>query len=137
MIAYVDTSVILRMLVVDPHPLAEWKRIRGAYASRVLVVELGRVIDRLRLTGVIDDEAVALLHEQSRKVLRSMDLVGLDDAVLEAAARPMPTILGTLDALHLATALEIRRELAPDLVFATHDAQLARAARASGLPVVG
>jgi predicted nucleic acid-binding protein len=49
----------------------------------------------------------------------------------------MPTVLGTLDALHLATALEVKRALAPKLVLLTHDEQLARAARASGLAVLG
>jgi predicted nucleic acid-binding protein len=49
----------------------------------------------------------------------------------------MPTTLGTLDALHLATALELAAGGVAGLVLATHDAQLARAARASGLEVIG
>ena len=55
----------------------------------------------------------------------------------ERATLPMPTVIGTLDALHLVTALEVRRTLAPKVVFLTHDEQLARAARASGLVVQG
>jgi hypothetical protein len=49
----------------------------------------------------------------------------------------MPIPLGTLDALHLSTALlwsEMRNE---NLVMATHDRALAMAARASGLQVIG
>ncbi len=46
-------------------------------------------------------------------------------------------MLGSLDAFHLATAVELAAAKAPGLVLATHDRQLARAARASGLDVVG
>jgi hypothetical protein len=49
----------------------------------------------------------------------------------------MPTTLGTLDAIHLATALALATTLDEPLVVATHDAHLARAARASGLDVRG
>jgi predicted nucleic acid-binding protein len=47
-----------------------------------------------------------------------------------------PTSLGTLDALHLATALAIRDEL-PSMAFATHDRSLANAATAVGYEVHG
>ena len=57
--------------------------------------------------------------------------------VLDRAAQPMPTELGTLDAIHLATAL-LRKEMTHvDLVMATHDGALALGAHAHGQPVVG
>ena len=95
------------------------------------------MIDRARLAGEIDDDDVAVLQRESRRALRSMEIVGLSERILERAAGPMPTALGSLDALHLATALEIAATRAPRLVLASHDRQLARAARASGLEVVG
>ena len=49
----------------------------------------------------------------------------------------MPTGLGTLDAIHLATAL-LWKEMTPEeLTMATHDPALAIAARVHGLPVIG
>jgi len=45
--------------------------------------------------------------------------------------------LKTLDALHLATARRARATLAPDLIFATHDRQLASAAVQMGFEVAG
>lgn len=45
--------------------------------------------------------------------------------------------LGTLDAIHLATALLWRERESADILMATHDGALAVAARASGLRVVG
>jgi hypothetical protein len=44
----------------------------------------------------------------------------------------MPTIVKTLDAIHLASALAIRERRGIDLLFATHDNQQATAARALG-----
>ena len=49
----------------------------------------------------------------------------------------MPTELGTLDALHLATAVLWRQMSGVDLVMATHDLALGMAAQAHGFPVVG
>jgi hypothetical protein len=56
---------------------------------------------------------------------------------MERAAGGFATQLGTLDALHVATALLWRDGRTPDLVFATHDRQQARAARALGFEVLG
>ncbi len=137
MIALLDTSVVLRKLFGEPDSLAEWSTVSEAYASRVLVVELGRVIDRCRLAGDIDDEQVEHLHGESRRLLRSIEVLALSERILDRAAGPMPTTLGSLDAIHLATAVELAAARAPKLVLATHDRQLARAARASGLAVVG
>ena len=60
----------------------------------------------------------------------------IDDAALERAADPFPTTLGSLDAVHLATALLLRARV-DDLCLATHDPELATAARAVGLDVYG
>lgn len=45
-------------------------------------------------------------------------------------------MIGSLDAIHLASALLVRPEFG-DLSFATHDRELGLAARAVGLPVQG
>lgn len=137
MIALIDTSVLLRKLFGEPGSLAEWPRIRQAYASRILLVELGRAIHRGRLAGDLDDGQVEQLQRESRSVLRSVEIVSLSERILDRAAGPAPTALGSLDAIHLATALELAATRAPGLVLAAHDRQLARAARASGLDVYG
>ena len=49
----------------------------------------------------------------------------------------MPTELGTLDVIHLATALLWSDMTSLPLVMATHDVALAIAAKAHGLTVVG
>jgi predicted nucleic acid-binding protein len=137
LIALIDTSVVLRVLFGEPNPLAEWSQVRDAYASRILLVELGRVIHRTRLAGDIDDQQVEQLQREARRMLRSVEVLALSERILARAAGPMPTVLGSLDAIHLATAQEIAAAQKGALTVATHDIQLARAARASGLEVCG
>ncbi len=135
--AIVDSSVLLRKLFGESETLTEWSDIKTAYACRLVPVEVGRVIDRCRLMHQIDDDDVAALHQEARRLLRSIDVLALSEGILRRAAEAMPTVLGTLDAVHLATALEVSRHVEAPLVLATHDVQLARAARAFGLDVVG
>jgi hypothetical protein len=49
----------------------------------------------------------------------------------------MPALMGTLDAIHLATALVWRDRTGRELVMATHNSGLAAAARAFGMRVLG
>ena len=65
------------------------------------------------------------------------DLVELDARVLEAAERLiLPTPVGTLDALHIASALVLHMESGAPLPFATADARQREAATHVGLKVV-
>ena len=132
-----DSSVLLRKLFGEPNPLAEWSAITRAYASRLVPIEIGRVIDRCRLVGQIDDDDVVTLHQEAARILRRVDVLAMTEPILQRAALAMPTVVGTLDAIHLATALELGRHTDEPVVLATHDVQLARGARASGLAVIG
>ena len=71
------------------------------------------------------------------RLLDTAEMIEPTRPVLSRAAQPLPTALGTLDAIHLATALLWREQGHADLVMATHDEALATAAKASGFRVVG
>ncbi len=71
------------------------------------------------------------------RALDGMELIELGPMVLSRASQPLPAELGTLDAIHLVSALLWRDTAGTDLVMATHDSALAVAARASGLRVLG
>ena len=73
----------------------------------------------------------------SLRIAVRMEVVEPTWPVLRRAGQPFPTPLGTLDAVHLATALLWRDTRGEDLALATHDRALALAARASGLTVIG
>ena len=137
MIAYVDSSVLLRVVLGQPGRLKEWKKITLGVASGLVELECLRTLDRLRLEQGLSDEQLASRREVVYRLAEEMETVEPTSIVLRRAAQPLPTPLGTLDALHLATATLWRELRGQDLVMATHDRALATAARASGLRVLG
>ena len=137
MIAYVDASVLLRVALGQPDRLPEWSAIERGVASALVTIESLRTLDRLRLRAKLADSEVARRRATILALIASLELVDIDAVVLDRAAQPMPTELGTLDAIHLATALLWKEMMRVDLVMATHDAALALGAQAHGLSVVG
>ena len=133
---YVDSSVLLRVVLAERGRLREWRRIRRAVSSELIGVECRRTIDRARIRMRLSDEEVADRRTAIGEWIDALDLVRLDAPILERASQPFPTLLRTLDALHLASALAARASVA-DLVFATHDEELAVAAKAVGFRVLG
>jgi predicted nucleic acid-binding protein len=133
---YVDSSILLRVVLGERGQLKEWHRSRRWISSQLIRTECLRTIDRARVQLALADSDVAARRAAVLEYLRAFDLVRLDGRVLDRAADPFPTSLGTLDALHLASAV-LARANAPELVFGTHDRELALAARAVGFPVVG
>jgi uncharacterized protein len=136
-IAYVDASVLMRVALRQPDALPDWRQIQRGVSSALVMTESLRTLDRLRLRARLDDSEVARRRSTILQLIASLELVEIDAVVLERAAQPMPTELGTLDAIHLATALLWREMTRADLVMATHDGALALGAKAHGLPVVG
>jgi predicted nucleic acid-binding protein len=136
-IAYVDASVLLRVALRQADALPEWRQIQQGVSSSLVMTESLRTLDRLRLRARLSDVEVARRRATILRLIASLELVELDTAVLDRAAQPMPTELGTLDAIHLATALLWKEMAQADLVMATHDTTLGLGAEAHGLPVVG
>ncbi len=137
MIAYVDASVLLRIVFGERTRLREWDSIETPVASPLVEVECLRSVDRFRLEKGLTDEEILPRREQIYRFTGSMDIVELDRAVLSRASQPLSSILRTLDAIHLASALIWQEQSDIDLVMATHDLALAAAARAHGLRVIG
>lgn len=137
MIAYVDSSVLLRVALRQPNALPEWRQIQQGVSSALIMTESLRTLDRLRLRANLADIEVANRRATVLQLIASLELVEIDALVLDRAAQPMPTELGTLDAIHLATALLWREMSHVDLVMATHDDALGLAAQAHGLTAIG
>jgi len=136
-IAYVDASVLLRLALGQADVLAEWRKIEQGVASALVTTESLRTLDRLRLRAKLSDTMIAQRRNTILSLIASLELVEVDAVVLDRAAQPMPTEMGTLDAIHLATALLWKEMTGLDLVMATHDVALALGAQAHGLAVVG
>jgi predicted nucleic acid-binding protein len=73
------------------------------------------------------------LSDRARLVLDGVALLGLDQEILEKAAGLAPAELRTLDAIHIASALALGKDL---LAFVTYDERQLAAARNAGLPLV-
>ncbi len=137
MTRYVDSSVILRAVLGQPGLIAGLKEPGRAVTSGLARVECLRTLDRLRLEEGLSDAEITRRREAVFHLLDSLILVEPSPSILERASQPLPTVLGTLDAIHLATALLWRELKGEQVTVATHDVALARAARASGLEVLG
>ncbi|HUG37253.1 MAG TPA: PIN domain-containing protein [Candidatus Limnocylindrales bacterium] len=137
MTAYLDSSVLLRIMLGQSGPLKEWKTVRRGVASAMVEVECLRTLDRLRVRSGVADVEIARRRETVFRLLETIEIVEPTRAVLARASQPLPTELGTLDAIHLATAMLWRESNDIDLVMATHDLALGIAARSCGLRVIG
>ena len=136
MIVYLDTSVVLRVLFREPHPIDIWGKWDKAYSSALWRVEALRTVDRLRLLHEITDREVADLVRNVQIIHETFAIYPLDERILQRASETFPTVVGTLDAIHLATAVSIRETQAIDILL-THDSQLGTAARSLGFLVAG
>ncbi len=124
-IAYVDASALVKLVV----PEAESTQLLRWYveAERVITSRVG-VIETRRAAGRYRHDP-----DRLRSLLAMVEVFELDARVADRAAGVSPTLLRSLDAIHLATALEVGSGLG---AFVTYDDRLAAAARAVGLPVV-
>jgi predicted nucleic acid-binding protein len=137
MIAYIDTSALLRIVLREPGALDDLRSYDGLVSSEVIAVEGAHTIDRLRLQGSLTTDEAAVRLRALNDWLEAIDLVLLRTPVLSRASEPMPMPLGTLDALHLATALLWRDRMGPLPTLATHDTALGQAAQVFGFDVRG
>jgi predicted nucleic acid-binding protein len=133
---YVDSSVLLRVVTGAPGRLALWSRITRPLSSQLILLECARTIERARIRFRLDDREVLDRRLAVQERFDAFEIVPLDTAVLDRASEPFPTVIGSLDAIHLASALLARRRY-PGLIIATHDGELATAAGAMGLRVIG
>lgn len=137
MTAYVDASVLLRFVLDQSDRLDALRRVPSRVTSVLAQVECLRVIDAVRIADDLTEEEYAAKRLEVFTQLRRMERVMVSRFILDSAAAPLPVRVRTLDAIHLATAVHLRKARRAEMVFATHDRQLGRAAAALGFPVIG
>jgi predicted nucleic acid-binding protein len=138
--AYLDSSIVLSRLFNQTPQLtqSEWDGIMDPYASELITIETHRVIERIKIQNNYTDEYFADTLAALSKLLSGISIVPLQPRILARATQPFGLAVGTLDALHLSTAL-LLRDQDPSLAwtFYVHDEQLRRAATANGFPAIG
>ncbi len=133
--AYLDSSVILRLLLSEPNPVESWGDWESAVSSELAKVEVWRTLHQRRLLNRISAAELEQLGRRAAWLLAQIDLVRFDSRVLRRATEPFETAIATLDAIHLSSALVWRAERSAALTIFTHDRQFARAARVYGFEV--
>lgn len=124
---YIDTSALAKLVIAEPETAAlqAWfaSTERNPVSSDLTRAELLRAVRRAAPDHVV----------QARAVLDSVTLIEVTTAVFEDAGLLDPTILRTLDAIHLAAALVLGDDLDG---IVTYDERLTHAALANGVPVI-
>jgi predicted nucleic acid-binding protein len=131
---YVDSSVVLRGLLNEDDALRGMGPADQVGSSDLLDIECRRVLQRERLEAHLDDREYAETLRHLDHVLERLFIIELGPAIKRRAAGSFPTIIGTLDAIHLASALAWH-EAEPDspVVLSSYDRQLTLCARAMGI----
>jgi predicted nucleic acid-binding protein len=121
---YVDTSALLKLVL----PEAESAAVDAYVVDTVLVSSNLLVVEARRGTLRRSPRRLPRLDI----VLTRVEMIEMSPTVIESASRLPDPMLGSLDAIHLATALLVRDELTAVL---TYDDRLAAAAASHGLTV--
>lgn len=135
---YVDASALLRLLFAEPGPTIQLAAGDRAMSSQIVEVESFRAIDRVRLTGQIDDATTATKRKELLDVLAMLDLAPIDAAVIDRAKGSFAVPLRSIDAIHVATAEVFAAASGGETVeFWTHDDRQGLAALSRGFDVRG
>jgi len=129
---YLNSCVLLKFVQREPQTdaLREWRGSLSGDACLVTSQLAGVEVARTFRRAGIDRQRVPFLVTNA---LKGVDQILLDDDVLTRAAAFEVRKLGTLDAIHLATAQPLAAELDG---FLTYDGELSAAAKDLGLPLL-
>jgi len=124
---YLDSSALVKLALTEPESeaLSSWLAERAEYSMVSSALHRTEV-----LRAIWRAEPAALPRGQ--RIIRRVERVVLSHDVLDNAATVPPQKLGTAGAIHLASALAIRRDL---VAFVAYDEALLDAASEAGLPV--
>jgi predicted nucleic acid-binding protein len=125
--AYLDASAAVKLLRPEPETAAlraMLAEIAGHVSSELLEIELRCVARRLG-----DGELI----ERADRICAAIDLLPYTPAIRARAGEAFAPPQRALDALHLATALDLRLDA---LVLVTYDERQADGGRSAGLDVI-
>lgn len=125
-VLYLDSSAIVKLVVSEMESAALRKYLRGKRAlvtSALARTEVSRALLPLGSTVL----------ERGDLVLQRLSIVRVNDRILQIAGRMLPADLRSLDAIHLATADQLRPDLSK---VCTYDQRMKAAAITLGFAVV-
>ena len=133
---YVDSSVILRYLLTSSMEFERVREFERVGCSELLFIECNRVIQRYRMEAMITDEQLEEVITHFNELYARLHVFDMNSRVKLRASEAFPTVIGTLDAIHLATASIWARIDSEPLVVFTFDSQMRRCAQSMGLHAI-
>jgi uncharacterized protein len=126
-VIYLDSSALVKLALAEP----ESDALAGFLAEHSGQALVSSALHRAEvLRAIWNAEPGALPRAQ--RIIRRIAMVSLSHELLDNAATVPPGGLPTTSAVHLASALTIKRDLT---AFVCYDKQLCAAAETAGLPV--
>ena len=139
MILYAESSAVLTWLLSQERESEIESALAGAeliISSDLTMLECERVLVRGAAVGELSEAEVTRRQVMLRTAGQHWMLLGFDPPVIERAHRPFPNEpIRTLDALHLAFALEARRMIA-DVPMLSLDGRIRKTAGDLGIEVL-
>ncbi len=123
---YLDSSALIKLALTEPESAALISYLSERQDQALISSALHRT-EVLRAIWQAEPGALT----RGVRLVRRIGQVSLTNVVLDNAATLPPQRLGTVDAIHLASALTIRRDLS---AFVAYDKRLLDAAAEAGLP---
>ena len=124
---YLDSSALVKLALAEPETAALTDYIAKRGEQALVSSSLHRT-EVLRAIWQAEPGALP----RAQRMIRRVSLISLSHDLLDNAATQPPGGLSTTAAIHLASALAVKRDLT---AFVCYDKQLTAAAEAAGLPV--
>ena len=124
---YLDSSALVKLALTEPESEALSSFLAARYDQALVSSSLHRA-EVLRAIWRAEPGALP----RAQRMIRRVSVVSLTHDLLDNAATLPPSGLSTSAAIHLASALAVKRDLT---AFVCYDKQLSDAAEAAGLPV--
>lgn len=135
--AYIDSSVILRIIFGEKDALALPQDLDVFASSEILRIECFRTLDRMQRALKMTEDDVTTRYAALHSTLRHLSFIKLTDTISKRACEAFPVVLKTLDAIHLSSAILWQQQEPAEILFLTHDLQLSKAAISLGFKVLG
>lgn len=134
---YVDSSVILRRFLEEANALQSLDNVTWGITSQITKLECMRTLDRLHIRSLIDSKEFAYIRSRCLHLMTKMEIVQITDHLLAFAEASFSVPIGSLDSLHLSSAILWKKKNGEPITFMTHDKELALAATSQGFMVKG
>lgn len=128
-VVYLDTSALVKLITPEPETIPLFRYVlswRYRMSSSIAFVEVYRAVLR-----AAEDEDLVL--RRTEQVLSGITFVDAHSGIYGTAALLQPKTLRSLDAIHIASAMEVRPGLG---ALITYDKGMAAAAKAHDFKVV-